>query len=80
MNIITQEAKKRQAVVKTAIRKGKSEASRIYGVSLSSVKRWCKRYDGTWQSLADAIVLANTFSPVSLRLNTMSTGAIMNII
>ena len=25
-------------------------------------------------------VLANTFSPVSLRLNTMSTGAIMNII
>ena len=53
MNIITQEAKKRQAVVKTAIRKGKSEASRIYGVSLSSVKRWCKRYDGTWQSLAE---------------------------
>lgn len=53
MNIITQEAKKRQAVVKTAYRKGKSEASRIYGVSLSSVKRWCKRYDGTWQSLAE---------------------------
>ena len=53
MNIITQEAKKRQAVVKTAIRKGKSEASRIYGVSLSSVKCWCKRYDGTLQSLAE---------------------------
>lgn len=53
MNIITQEAKKRQAVVKTAIRKGKSKASIIYGVSLSSVKRWCKRYDGTWQSLAE---------------------------
>ena len=23
----------------------------MYGVSLSSVKRWCKQYDGTWQSL-----------------------------
>ena len=51
MNIITQEAKKRQAVVKYANKKGKSQASRMYGVSLSSVKRWCKRYDGTWQSL-----------------------------
>lgn len=53
MNIITQEAKKRQAVVKLAVRKGKSYASRMYGVSLSSVKRWCKRYDGTWKSLAE---------------------------
>ena len=43
MNIITQEAKRRQAVVKMANRKGKSYASRMYGVSLSSVKRWCKR-------------------------------------
>ena len=46
MNRITQEAKKRQGVVKLANRKGKSFASRVYGVSLSSVKRWCKRYDG----------------------------------
>ena len=53
MNIITQEAKKRQAVVKLAEKKGKSFASRKYGVSLSSVKRWCKRYDGTWKSLAE---------------------------
>ena len=53
MNIITQEARKRQAVVELAKRKGKSLASRIYGVSLSSVKRWCKRYNGTWQSLAE---------------------------
>ena len=51
MNILTQEAKKKQAVVKYAERNGKSQASRMYGVSLSSVKRWCKRYDGTWQSL-----------------------------
>lgn len=53
MNKITQEAKRRQGVVKLAIRKGQSFASRIYGVSLSSVKRWLKRYDGTWQSLAE---------------------------
>lgn len=53
MNIITQEAKKRQAVVKLSKKKGKSFASRIYGVSLSSVKRWCKRYDGDWRSLRE---------------------------
>lgn len=53
MNILTQEAKKKQAVVKYADKKGKSKASRKYGVSLSSVKRWCKRYDGTWQSLVE---------------------------
>ena len=53
MNSITQEARKRQAVVKTSIKKGKSYASRMYGVSLSSVKRWCKRYDGDWRSLKE---------------------------
>lgn len=53
MNRITQEAKQRQAVVKLAMKKGKSFASQKYGVSLSSVKRWCKRYDGTWQSLRE---------------------------
>ena len=25
----------------------------MYGVSLSSVKRWCRRYDGNWQSLKE---------------------------
>lgn len=53
MNIITQEAKKKQAVVKYANKNGKSKASEKYGVSLSSVKRWCKRYDGTYQSLLE---------------------------
>lgn len=53
MNILTQEAKKKQAIVKYADKKGKSKARRKYGVSLSSVKRWCKRYDGTWQSLVE---------------------------
>lgn len=54
MNIVAQEARKRQAVVKLARRKGKSFAARIYGVSLSSVKRWDKRYDGKdWRSLVE---------------------------
>ena len=54
MNIITQEARKRQAIVKLARRKGKSFAVRIYGVSLSSVKRWDKKYDGKdWRSLLE---------------------------
>jgi transposase InsO family protein len=53
MNKLTQEAKKRQAVVRWSARHGKSSAARKYGVSLSSVKRWSKRYDGTWQSLKE---------------------------
>lgn len=54
MNIISQEARRRQSVVKLANRKGKSLAARLYGVSLSSVKRWCKRYDGQdWRSLKE---------------------------
>jgi len=54
MNIVAQEARKRQAVVKLAKRKGKTFAANKYGVSLSSVKRWCKRYDGKdWRSLKE---------------------------
>ena len=53
MNMITQEARKKQDIVKQAIKNGKSYTSRKYGVSLSTLKRWCKKYDGTWQSLLD---------------------------
>lgn len=53
MNRLTQEAGVRQGVVKHAEKRGKSAAAAKYGVSLSSVKRWCKRYDGTWQSLRE---------------------------
>ena len=54
MNMIAQEARRRQAVVKLARRKGKSFAARMYGVSLSSVKRWDKQYDGKdWRSLQE---------------------------
>jgi transposase len=54
MNRIAKEAKNRHVVVELALRKrNKSFAAEKYGVSLSSVKRWCKRYDGTWQSPAE---------------------------
>ena len=53
MNILSQEARKRQAVVKLANRKGVTFAAEKYGVSRSSVKRWKKRYDGTWKSLLE---------------------------
>jgi len=53
MNRLTQEAKRRQGAVKWALKHGKSSSARQYGVSLSSIKRWCKRYDGTWQSLQE---------------------------
>ena len=53
MNRIAQEGRSRQAVVKLAIKKRKGFAAGKYGVSLSSVKRRCKRYDGTWQSLKE---------------------------
>ena len=53
MNILTQEARKKQEIVKQAIKNGKSYTSRKYGVSLSTLKRWCKKYDGTWQSMLE---------------------------
>ena len=67
MNIVTQEAKKKQAVVEFAYKKGKSAASEKYGVSLSSVKRWCARYDGTVPAVRFA---ANLYKdePLPLRL------------
>lgn len=46
-------SKKTSSGSELAERKGKSYASRKYGLSLSNVKRWCKRYDGTWQSLKE---------------------------
>lgn len=53
MNILSQEARKRQAVVKLAMKKSVTFAAEKYGVSRSSVKRWINRYDGTWQSLKE---------------------------
>jgi len=53
MNIVTREAKKRQRIIEYSLKHGKSQASRKYKEPLSNIKRWAKRYDGTWQSLKD---------------------------
>lgn len=53
MNNNTHEARKKQAIVEYSKKNGKTKASQQYGVSLSSVKRWSKRYDGTWKSLVE---------------------------
>lgn len=53
MNIVTQKTKKRQRIIEYSLKHGKSEASRKYKEPLSNIKRWSKRYDGTWQSLKD---------------------------
>jgi transposase len=52
-SVIARKARQRQAIVKIALKKGKSCAANKYGVPLSNVKRWCKRYDGTLESLDD---------------------------
>lgn len=51
---IKAEAKNREKIVQYALKHGnKSEAARKYYVSLSSVKRWWRRYDGSWESLLE---------------------------
>ena len=53
MNILTQEARKRESIVKFFRKKGATKASRYYGVSRASIYRWDERYDGTWRSLVE---------------------------
>lgn len=53
MNILTQEARKRERIVKFFRKKGASKASRYYGVCRSSIYRWNDRYDGSWRSLLE---------------------------
>jgi transposase InsO family protein len=49
-----QEAQNREKAVQYAQKHGnKSDTARLYLVSLSSIKRWCRRYDGTWESLIE---------------------------
>lgn len=42
-----QKARRREHVVKKAIKKGNTFAAWAFGEPLSNVKRWRKRYDGT---------------------------------
>ena len=50
-----QKARRREHVVKLARRKGKKYACGVYGEALTTVKRWCRRYDPAegWKSLRD---------------------------
>ena len=53
MNIIAQEARFRQQVVKYSQKQGVTEASIRYKVSRMSIYRWREKYDGHWQSLKE---------------------------
>ena len=53
MDIIAQEARVRQEVVKYSQKHGVTEASIRYKVSRMSIYRWQKRYDGKWKSLKE---------------------------
>ncbi len=48
-----QKARRREYVVKKALKKGNAFAAWAFGEPPSNDKRWRKRYDGTWQSLLD---------------------------
>lgn len=53
MNIIAQEARFRQRVVKYSQKHGVTEANIRYKVSRMSIYRWIKRYNGKWWSLKE---------------------------
>ena len=53
MNIIAQEARFRQQVVKYSLKHGVTEASIRYKVSRMSIYRWRARYNGKWWSLKE---------------------------
>lgn len=50
---ITYTTAKRKKICEYAIKKGKTKAHELYGVSRPSIDRWLKRYDGTKESLKD---------------------------
>ena len=53
MNTVTQRLKFRQSLLKYADKNGATKAAIRYNVSQQYIYRWRKRYDGTFQSLAD---------------------------
>ena len=53
MNILSQQAKNRERIVKFSFKNSISKAAKQYGCSRASIYRWIKRYDGTWQSLLE---------------------------
>ena len=53
MNIVSQEARNKEKILKYAKKYGVTKACRQYWVSRASVYRWRSKYDGTWQSLLE---------------------------
>lgn len=53
MNIITQDLRFRQSVVKYYYRNGGTATVAQYKISRRTVYRWVEKYDGTIKSLAD---------------------------
>ena len=53
MNIITQDVKFKQSVIKYSYRNGVTAASVVYKIPRKTIYRWRERYDGTLQSLVN---------------------------
>ena len=53
MNIITQDIKFRQSVVKYSYKNGVTAASIQYKINRRTIYRWRAKYDGTLKSLAN---------------------------
>lgn len=53
MNIITQDIKFKQSVIKYSYRNGVTAASLVYKIPRKTIYRWRERYDGTLQSLVN---------------------------
>ncbi len=74
MNIITQEAHRRQGVVKLALRKGKSFAARIYGVNcaLKQINIYQKKKKGCGKHL---LILQKTDASVIITIKYQSKAS-----
>ena len=53
MNSITQDIQYKQAVVKYSYRNGVTKAAIKFKIHTKTIYRWCKKYDGTVESLKD---------------------------
>lgn len=53
MNIITQDIKFKQSVIKYSYRNGVTAASLVYKIPRKTIYRWRERYDGTLESLVN---------------------------
>jgi len=50
---ITQDMRFKQVVIEYSFKHGVTKAAIRYKTTRQNIYRWCKRYDGTWQSLKE---------------------------